>query len=179
MPSNVDALRLRPLISAERIQKRLDELAAEIDAHYQGDSVLAVCVLKGGFMFFSDLVKRLTLPLELDFLRISSYGQATRSSGELRLTKDSDLPIRGSRVLLIDDIIDTGRSMDFLYRLVLERDPATLDTCVLVDKHERREIPFEPDFVGFPVAEGFIVGYGMDCAEQFRNLDAIYVYTEA
>lgn len=164
---------LNPLITEEVIEKRLDEIAAEINALYDGEPLVVVCVLKGGFMFFSDIVKRLKCRPELDFVRLASYGAHT-SNSSINFTKDVELSLEGKHVLIVEDIIDTGHSMDFLFRQLGARGARSLRLAVLVDKHERREVPVTAHFVGFSVPSGFLVGYGLDCAEQYRELPALY-----
>lgn len=165
---------LTPLYSSEAIQERVQAIAKEINAHYKDESVVAICVLKGAFMFFSDLVKHLTCNPELDFIRIASYGQHAESSRNIVFSKDVDVSLVGKHVLIIEDIIDTGHSMEFLFQNFKERGAASLRLAVLVNKGERRECPITPDFVGFTLPKGFIVGYGLDYAERFRELPAIY-----
>jgi len=162
------------LFSAETIAKRLDELAAEINAVYAGEKLVAVCVLKGAFMFFSDLVGRLTCEPELDFVRLASYGQGMESSRSINFTKDVELSLKGKHVLIVEDIVDTGCSMDFLLRQFAARGALSLRLVSLIDKHERRELPVHVDFVGFSVPEGFLIGYGIDYAEKYRELPALY-----
>ncbi|SKA72733.1 hypoxanthine phosphoribosyltransferase [Desulfobaculum bizertense DSM 18034] len=164
---------MKVVVSAEEIQKRIDELGAEITEHFQGEPVTVVCVLKGGFLFFADLVRSIKLDLELDFVRLASYGKGTES-GELVFSKDLETSIKGKNVLIVEDIVDTGHSMDFLLRTLDERNPKRLALAALVDKHERREADVKVDFYGFHLAEGFIIGYGMDFAEKYRELDGIY-----
>lgn len=164
---------LKPLITEEAIQQRVDEIAKEINELYAGEPLVVVCVLKGAFMFFSDLVKRLTGRPELDFVRLASYGGQT-SSTTISFTKDVELHLEGKHVLIVEDIIDTGHSMDFLFRQLAARGARSLRLAVLVDKHERRIVPVTAHFVGFSVPGGFLVGYGLDCAEQYRELPALY-----
>lgn len=164
---------LKPLVTEEAIQKRVDEIAAEVNELYQGEPLVVVCVLKGGFMFFSDLVKRLSCRPELDFVRLASYGAHTNNTS-INFTKDVELSLKDKHVLVVEDIIDTGHSMDFLFRQLEARGAKSLRLAVLVDKHERREVSVTAHFVGFSVPGGFLVGYGLDCAEQYRELPALY-----
>ncbi len=164
---------LKPLITEEEIRKRIDELAAAINALYADEPLVVVCVLKGAFMFFSDLVKRLTCRPELDFVRLASYGNSTTNS-TVTFSKDVELSLEGKHVLIVEDIIDTGHSMDFLFRQLAARGARSLRLAVLFDKHERREVPVTAHFVGFSLPGGFVVGYGLDCAEQYRELPALY-----
>lgn len=165
---------LKTVIPNGDINEALDRLGREISECYRGaDTVVAVCVLKGAFMFFSDLVRRIEAPLRLDFVRLASYGDAI-SSGDLVFSKDVETSLAGRHVLIVEDIVDTGRSMDFLKRTFEERGPASVRIAALVDKHERREVELTVDFPAFRLEEGFLVGYGMDYAEKYRELDAIY-----
>ena len=166
--------RLTPLISEARIAARLDELAAGINEVYAGQPLVAVCVLKGAFMFFSDLVKRLDCRPELNFVRLASYGQSTCRSESVTFAKDVDLSLEGKHVLIVEDIVDTGHSMDALLRRLATRGALSLRVAALIDKHERREVPVPVHFAGFSLPAGFIVGYGLDYAEQYRELPALY-----
>lgn len=165
---------LIPLFSAETIAKRLDELADEINAVYAGEKLVVVCVLKGAFMFFSDLVGRLTCEPELDFVRLASYGNSMESTRSINFTKDVELSLEGKHVLIVEDIIDTGHSMDFLLRQFAARGTSSLRLVSLIDKQERRDLIVCADFVGFSVPGGFLVGYGIDYAEKYRELPALY-----
>lgn len=163
-----------PVITADAIQKRVAELGAEISAHYQGQPLVCVCVLKGAFLFFADLMRHITGGPEIDFLRLASYGASTSRGCEGLFTKDIEMDVAGKHVLLVEDIVDTGRSAEHLLRVLEKRGAASLKICAFVDKHERREIEVTVDFAGFPIQKGFIVGYGMDYAEKYRELDAVY-----
>ena len=165
---------LRLVYSREEIAARVREISAEVNRLYEGKDLVVVCVLKGAFMFFSDLVKELTVRPQLDFVRLASYCSGTRSAGDVMLVKDAELSLEGRHVLIVEDVIDSGHSMDFLLRLFAVRGAASLRLAVLVDKKERREIDVAPDFTGFTLKEGFIVGYGLDYAENYRELPAIY-----
>ncbi|MCC8194363.1 MAG: hypoxanthine phosphoribosyltransferase [Deltaproteobacteria bacterium] len=165
---------LRCVYTRETIAARVREIGAEINRLYEGKSLVVVCVLKGAFMFFSDLVKELTVRPELDFVRLASYGSGMKSAGDVMLAKDVDLSLEGKHVLIVEDVIDSGHTMDFLLKLFAVRGAASLRLAVLVDKKERREVAVTPDFVGFTLDEGFIVGYGLDYAERYRELPAIY-----
>ena len=165
---------MRCRISEETIQKRVAEIASAINAEYQGKPLVVVCVLKGGFMFFTDLLKKITVRPEVDFVRLASYGNASHTSGNVRITKDVELSLKDKHVLLVEDVIDSGHSMDFLLRYLEVRGAASMRLAVLVDKKERREVPVAADYVGFELDEGFIVGYGLDYAEKYREFPAIY-----
>jgi len=171
------AHKMLAVIAASDIQKRVAELGAEISAHYKDQPLVCVCVLKGAFLFFSDLVRRINLGtggLEIDFVRLSSYGNATSRSRQAVFTKDLEVDVAGKHVLVVDDIVDTGRSAEFLLHVLEKRGAASLKICAFIDKHERREAGVKVDFAGFPIQKGFIVGYGMDYAEKYRELDAVY-----
>lgn len=165
---------LKPLFTEDEIRQRIDALAADINKLYAGEPLVVICVLKGAFMFFTDLVKRLDCKPELDFVRLASYGHGT-SNKAINFTKDVELSLAGKHVLVVEDIIDTGHSMDFLFRQLAARGAKSLRLAALIDKHERREVPVTAHFVGFALPGGFIVGYGLDCAERYRELPALYI----
>lgn len=165
---------LRCVYSQEEIAGRIREIGEEINRLYEGKDLVAVCVLKGAFMFFSDLMKELTVRPQVDFVRLASYGSGMQTTGDVMLVKDVELSIEGRHVLIVEDVIDSGHSMDFLLRLFAMRGAASLRLAVLVDKRERREVQVTPDFTGFTLNEGFIVGFGLDYAEQYRELPAIF-----
>ena len=165
--------RLKQVISPVRVRERVREMGREISAYYAGEPVLAVCVLKGAFLFFADLVRCLTVEVEIDFVRLASYGQGA-SRGEIVFSKDLEIPARDRHVLLVEDIVDTGHSVDFLRRALAARGPKSLMLAALVDKRERREVEVKVDFPGFTLEKGFLVGCGMDLAEKYRGLDGIY-----
>ena len=158
------------LYSAREIEGRIREMAAEINAMYAGKPLVLLCVLKGAFMFFSDLAKRITVHPEIDFIRLSSYGNCDSSSGVISFTKDIEITIVNKHVLVVEDIVDTGATMDFLCRQLKARGVASLRIAALMDKKERRAFPVKVDFVGFKVPCGFVVGYGLDYAERYREL---------
>ncbi|MBG0775598.1 MAG: hypoxanthine phosphoribosyltransferase [Desulfovibrionaceae bacterium] len=165
---------LIPVIDAPTIQARIEALAEEIDRRYEGKRPVVVCVLKGAFMFFSDLVKRLACAPEIDFVRVASYGRDTSRGQQTLLAKDVDIDLAGRHVIVVEDVVDTGHSLKLLLEEFARRGPASLATCALVDKRERREVEVQVDFPGFKLTKGFIIGYGMDYAERYRDLDAIY-----
>jgi len=166
---------LRQVYGEEQIQARVAEMAAEINALYNGEDLVVVCVLKGAFMFFGDLTRRLQGPqVEIDFVRLTSYGRSAASSGTVSFVKDLELSVAGRHVLVVEDIVDTGYSMEFLLRQFAAREAKSLRLAVLVDKQERREVPVHADFTGFALSGGFIVGYGLDYAERYRELPAIF-----
>jgi hypoxanthine phosphoribosyltransferase len=158
-----------PLIAAERIQSRVAELAAAIRRDVPGDLHL-VAVLKGAFVFLADLVRHLGPPLSMYFLAVSSYGEARASSGTVRLLKDLDLAIDGRDVVIVEDIVDTGRTLAYIHEVLRGRQPRTLRTACLLDKPSRRQIPVPVEYVGFAIEDRFVVGYGLDDRERFRDL---------
>lgn len=179
------AHKMLPVIPAAEISRRVAELGAEISAHYKDQPLVLVCVLKGAFLFFSDLVRRIDIGSdtigsigsggpEIDFVRLASYGNATSRGRQAVFTKDLEVDVAGKHVLVVEDIVDTGRSAEFLLHVLGKRSPASLKICAFIDKHERREVGVKVDFAGFPIQKGFIVGYGMDYAEKYRELDAVY-----
>lgn len=166
---------LKLVYSQECIQDRIAALGAEIDACYGEVPLIVVCVLKGASIFFADLVRALKKPLlELDFVRVASYGVSTTSSGSVTLSKDMELSVEGKHVLVVEDIVDTGHTMSFLLQELRARRPLSVRVAALVGKQAHREQHVVTDFVGFSLQDGFIVGYGLDYAEQYRNLPAIY-----
>jgi hypoxanthine phosphoribosyltransferase len=165
----------RCLISQAEIARRVTELAEMIRRDYAGRELVMVGVLKGAFIFLADLVRALPFPVEVDFVRLCSYGAGTTSSGEVHITKDVELPLKDRDVLIVEDIIDVGLTLDFLRHYLLSHRPRSLKICCLIDKQERREVDVPLDYVGFTVEKGFLVGYGLDCGEQSRNLPEIFV----
>ena len=165
---------LKILISRDEIAKAIDRLASEIKRDYQGKQPLLISVLKGSFMFTADLIRQLDLPLELDFIGLSSYGAARESSGKVRLVQGLKTPIKGIDVLVIEDIVDTGITTSFLLDYLRKKKPASLKLCALTDKPSRHRVPVSIDYLGFTVPDKFIVGYGIDFDERFRNLPHIY-----
>jgi hypoxanthine phosphoribosyltransferase len=164
------------LIDAGRLQDRIRQLAQDITADYQGtDDLLLICVLKGAFMFLADLTREMARPHQIDFMGISSYGAGTASSGAVRIVLDLKQDIAGRDVLIVEDIIDSGRTLDYMRRSLLARSPATLRICTLLDKPTRRALPVPVDYVGFEIPDEFVVGYGLDFAELYRNLPFIAV----
>jgi hypoxanthine phosphoribosyltransferase len=163
------------LIEEEPLQARIAELGAEISSEYEGRDLLLVGVLKGAVFFMADLMRELSIPCEIDFMAISSYGAATDSSGVVRILKDLDTNIAGRDVLVVEDIIDSGLTLSYLMRSLKARKPASLEICALLTKPERREIDVPVKFVGFEIPNKFVIGYGLDFAERFRNLPYVAV----
>jgi hypoxanthine phosphoribosyltransferase len=164
------------LIDEVQVQKRVLELAAEITADYSdSDDLLLICVLKGGYVFLSDLSRALQRPHELDFMGVSSYGSGTQSSGAVQIIMDLKQPIVGRHVLIVEDIIDSGRTLAYMRRNLLARAPSSLRICTLLNKPSRREVDVPVDYVGFDIPDEFVVGYGLDFGEIYRNLPFIAV----
>jgi hypoxanthine phosphoribosyltransferase len=163
------------LIDEAALQARIGELGDEISADYAGRDLLLIGVLKGAVFFMSDLMRRLSVPCEIDFMAISSYGAATDSSGVVRILKDLDINIEGRHVLVVEDIIDSGLTLSYLMRNLEAREPASLDVCALMTKPARREIDVEVRYVGFEIPNRFVIGYGLDFAERYRNLPFVAV----
>jgi hypoxanthine phosphoribosyltransferase len=166
---------LKILISRDEIAKAVDKLACEIKRDYQGKQPLLIGILKGSFVFMADLIRQLDLPLELEFIRLSSYGAARESSGKVRLVQGLKTPIKGRDVLVVEDIVDTGITTSFLLDYLRKKKPASLKLCALTDKPSRHKVPVPIDYLGFTVPNKFIVGYGIDFDEKFRYLPDIYV----
>ena len=167
------------LIGEEALQRRIAELGEEISADYAGRDLLLVGVLKGAVFFMADLMRGLTIPCEIDFMAISSYGDSTDSSGVVRILKDLDINIEGRDVLVVEDIIDSGLTLSYLIRSLEAREPATLEICALLTKPERREIDVPVRYVGFEIPNRFVIGYGLDFAERYRNLPYVGVLDPA
>jgi hypoxanthine phosphoribosyltransferase len=167
--------KMRCLISREAIARRVAELGAEISRDYAGRDLVMVGVLKGAFIFLADLVRGLTFPVEIDFVRLASYGGGTTPTGEVHITKDVELSLMGRDVLIVEDIMDIGYTLSFLRQHLATHRPRSLKICCLIDKRERREIEVPLDYVGFVVEQGFLVGYGLDCGEKQRTLPEIFV----
>ncbi|MEJ2092109.1 MAG: hypoxanthine phosphoribosyltransferase [Syntrophobacterales bacterium] len=166
------------VLSRKKIARRVGELAAQISRDYAGQDPLLVGILKGAFIFLADLTRALEFPVEVDFVRLMSYGAGTESSGEVHVTKDVELPIHGRHVLVVEDIVDAGLTLDFLLGHLASHNPASLKICCLIDKRERRQVEVPLDYVGFTVEKGFLVGYGLDCGEKFRTLPEVYEIVE-
>jgi hypoxanthine phosphoribosyltransferase len=158
------------LIGEEQLQTRIRDLAREINADYAGRELLLVGVLKGAVFFMADLMRSITVPCEIDFMAISSYGASTDSSGVVRILKDLDINIEGRHVLVIEDIVDSGLTLSYLVRNLESREPASLEVCALLTKPGRREIDVDVRYVGFEIPNRFVIGYGLDFAERYRNL---------
>jgi len=167
--------RVDTLISEERIQARVRELGATLSRDYAGKRPLLIAVLKGGSVFLSDVIRRMDIDLEIDFLSLSSYGNATTSSGKVHLVHDLRADVAGRHVVLVEGVVDTGHSVRFLLDLLGARNPASLKVCTLLDKVPCRRVPVPVDYVGFPIGDEFVIGYGMDAAESLRQLPYVGV----
>lgn len=163
------------LITGEQIREKTAELARQITADYEGKNPLLVCILKGGLMFLADLIRQIRLPVEIDFMAVSSYGDATESSGVVRILMDLETNIQGRHVLLVEDIIDTGRTLNYIIQNLRTRGPASLRICALLNKPARRELDIPVEYVGFDIPDRFVVGYGLDYGEIYRNLPFVGV----
>jgi len=164
------------LITGEQIQKRIQELGAQIEADYSGgEGIHLVGVLKGGFMFMADLVRAMSARVTLDFIAVSSYAKSTKSSGEVRMLKDLDASLEGRHVIIVEDIVDTGLTLTYLQDILRARAPRSLKTACLLSKPSRRKVDVSVDYIGFTIEDRFVVGYGLDYAEKYRNLSHIAV----
>ena len=164
----------RIVLSRTEIQEKVRELGRRISHDFRDDELLLVGVLNGAFIFTADLAREIELPVRIDFIRVASYGAGSASSGTVTFIKDVELPVAGKRVLLVEDIVDTGRTIARLQEHFLRQGARSVHICALIDKKERREVEVRADYIGFTVAEGFLVGYGLDFAEQYRNLPEVY-----
>ena len=166
---------LKPLFSRKEIKKAVKRIGAAITRDYRGEEVVCVCILKGSFMFTADLVREIEIPTMVEFMRVSSYGTGMSSKGEVTITKDIEMDISGKNVLIIEDIIDSGLTLKWIRDTLLARNPKTLRIVCLVDKKARRKVDVPCEYVGLTIEDGFVVGYGIDYAEQYRNLPDMLV----
>lgn len=160
----------RILLTEEQISRRVKEVAAQLDKLYEGRKPVVVCILKGSVVFFVDLIRNMQTPCELDFMAVSSYGSGTTSTGELIIKKDLAADIRGRDVLIVEDIIDSGNTLYHLKKMLNTRAPASVNIVTLLDKPARRQMPLEPEYTCFEIEDEFVIGYGLDYAENYRNL---------
>ena len=168
--------KIRVLLSEDEVNKRISEVAAQISRDYQGKEIHLICILKGGVFFTCELAKRLELPVTLDFMSVSSYGNDTKSSGVVRIVKDLDEPLEGKHVLIVEDIIDSGQTLAYLIEVLKQRGPADIRLCTLLDKPERRvKKQVKVDYTCFTIPDEFVVGYGLDFDQKYRNLPYIGV----
>ena len=166
---------IRELVSEQEVEARVCELGRQISEDYAGRQVHLICVLKGGVFFMCELAKRITVPVSMDFMSVSSYGDGTSSSGVVKIAKDLDESLEGKDVLIVEDIIDSGRTLSYLIQILEKRKPRSLKLCTLLDKPERRVKSVTVDYVGFNIPDEFVVGYGLDYAQKYRNLPYIGV----
>ena len=167
------------LIQSDELRRRVEALGAEISRDYAGREIQLVCVLKGAVLFVADLMRQLTVPCQIDFMAVSSYGSATRSSGVVRILKDLDAAIEGRHVLIVEDIVDSGLTLQYLMRNLGARKPASLDVCALLTKPERRKVDMPMRYLGFEIPDKFAIGYGLDFAEHYRNLPYVAALEES
>jgi hypoxanthine phosphoribosyltransferase len=167
------------LFDERAIETRIGELAAQIASDYAGKDLVLICILKGGVMFMADLMRRIPFPVTIDFICASSYGMSTTAAREIRIEKDSEVDVRGRHVLLVDTIVDTGETLACLFKRLSEQGPAGLEAAVLLDKKPRRTSEVRLKYRGFEIPDRFVVGYGVDCAEQYRNLPYVAVIKTA
>lgn len=167
--------KIRVLLSEEEVNRRIQEIAEQINRDYEGKEVHLICVLKGGVFFMCELAKRITVPVSLDFMSVSSYGDDTKSSGIVKIVKDLDQPLEGKDVIIVEDIIDSGRTLYYLMDILQKRNPKSMRLCTLLDKPERRVRDVRVDYTCFNIPDEFVVGYGLDYAQKYRNLPFIGV----
>jgi len=161
------------LFSEEQIQNKIKELGEQLSSEYEGKNPLVICVLKGAFIFMADLVKQIKVPLEIDFMAVSSYGASTKSSGVVKIIKDLDVPVEGRHILIVEDIIDSGLTLSYLIDVLERRNAKSISVVALFNKPARRTVELEPDYAGYELPDEFVVGYGLDYAEKYRNLPFI------
>ena len=169
------AEKVNVLLSEEEVDANIKAIGEQISKDYAGKQVHLVCVLKGGSFFMCELAKRITVPVSLDFMSVSSYGSETKSSGVVKIVKDLDEPIKGKNVLVVEDIVDSGRTLSYLMEMLKDRGPESLRLCTLLDKPERRVVDVHVDYTGFQIPDEFVVGYGLDYDQRYRNLPYIGV----
>jgi hypoxanthine phosphoribosyltransferase len=165
------------LVQADELQHRIKEMAADVSRDYKGRDLLLIGVLKGAVFFLADLMRHLDIPCEVDFMAVSSYGSSTDSSGVVRILKDLDAPLEGRNVLIVEDIVDSGLTLQYLMRTLEARNPASIEVCALLTKPERRKVDTPARYVGFEIPDKFAIGYGLDYAERYRNLPYVATLT--
>lgn len=166
---------VRVLLTEEDVDRRIQEIGDQISRDYEGKQVHLICVLKGGAFFMCELAKRITVPVSLDFMSVSSYGSATKSSGVVRIVKDLDEPLKDKDVLVVEDIVDSGRTLSYLLDMLKDRGPKSVKLCTLLDKPDRRVVDVHVDYTCFQIPDEFVVGYGLDYDQRYRNLPYIGV----
>ena len=164
---------VRVLLSEEEVNERIEAIGKKISEDYKGEAVHLVCVLKGGSFFMCELAKRITISVSIDFMSVSSYGSDTKSSGIVKIVKDLDESLKGKNVIVVEDIIDSGRTLSYLLEMLNKREPKSLALCTLLDKPERRVVDVNVDYTGFNIPDEFVVGYGLDYDQRYRNLPYI------
>lgn len=167
------AEKVKVLLTEEEVDAKIQAIGEQISKDYEGKQVHLVCVLKGGSFFMCELAKRITVPVSLDFMSVSSYGSETKSSGVVKIVKDLDEPLLGKEVIVIEDIVDSGRTLSYLMEMLKDRKPASLRLCTLLDKPDRRVVDVNVDYLGFQIPDEFVVGYGLDYDQKYRNLPYI------
>ncbi|MDO4648929.1 MAG: hypoxanthine phosphoribosyltransferase [Eubacteriales bacterium] len=167
--------KIRVMLSEEEVDARIQEIADQINKVYEGKTIHMICVLKGGVFFMCELAKRITVPVTLDFMSVSSYGDDTKSSGVVKIVKDLDQPLEGKDVLVVEDIIDSGRTLSYLLQILKDRKPNSVQLCTLLDKPSRRVVDVDVNYTCFEIPDEFVVGYGLDYGQKYRNLPYIGV----
>lgn len=167
--------KIKVMISEEEVNKKIVEIADKINEEFEGQEVHLICILKGSVFFTCELAKRISLPVTIDFMQVSSYGDGTESSGRVRIAKDLDESVEGKNIIVIEDIIDSGRTLSYLMNLLKTRNPKSIKLCTLLDKPDRRVVDIDVDYTGFVIPDEFVVGYGLDYAQKYRNLPYIGV----
>ena len=170
---------LKVLYSRDAIAAQVKRLAEEISRDFSGEEVLLICVLKGSILFFADLIREISIPTVIDFVRLASYGSETQSSGIVEIRKDVEMSLKNKNVIIVEDIIDSGLTIETLYHRLQQRSPKSLKVCTLINKTGRREVEFEAEYIGISMEDGFIIGYGLDLDERYRNLSEIYLVENA
>ena len=165
--------KIKTLISEEDVNKRIVEIAKQINQDYAGEEVRLICILKGSVFFTCELAKRINLPVTIDFMQVSSYGNGTESSGRVRIAKDLDESVEDMNIIVIEDIIDSGRTLSYLMDILKARNPKSIKLCTLLDKPDRRVVDIDVDYTGFEIPDEFVVGFGLDYAQKYRNLPYI------
>jgi len=168
----------RIIFNETEITEKVIEIASKLDKYFKGEQITFICILKGSYMFFSDLLKHIKSDVRIDFMQVSSYGSSTVSSGKLKIKKDLDIDIEGKNVVIVEDIIDTGITLFNLKQYILDKKPKDLKICAFLDKFERRTADVEADYVGYRIEDRFVVGYGLDVNEEYRNLPYIAIIDE-
>lgn len=169
----------KPLITQREIEKRVKELGTKITADYEGNELVMICILKGAYVFFADLVRNIHIPVSVDFMMVSTYGHSSSPTGTVKIISDISADIRGKDVLLVEDIVDSGMTLSYLYKTLRSKNPNSIKLCVLLDKVERRKYETHIDYVGFTIPANFVIGYGLDYQDHFRNLPYIATLDES